>query len=188
MKTDAEGNFEVKAVVGRAALTVHRQGYAPKTLDVDVPAPEGQRHRVRIHLAPGKRIGGRVIGAQGGPVAGAYVRAVLHSRWRIYADWLITDQDGRFVWASAPDAAIPYEVFASGYIPARPLLRPEEKEHIIQLQPKQEAPVQPGQDPRRPGYDPFRIFRRISRAEDGRDLRPTAGIGATVRRIVSRVD
>ncbi len=171
--TDAGGNFEVKTIpAGAAAVMVQHEGYAPAIADVRTPRRDGQK--LQIQLTPAKRIRGRVTDTEGQAVAGAYVRAVLSDRWRIYGDSLIADQNGRFEWGSAPDAGITYEVSAPGYFLMQPVLQPGENEHVIQLQPRQSRPAEPGQDPRRPGYDPFRIFRQISRAGWPGDRRGSA--------------
>ena len=79
----------------------------------------------------------------------------------------MTDDDGQFEWGFAPEEPVVVEVRAVGYERATRALAPRDEPHRIMLAPpppaKEDDRFPPGH--RRPGYDPFRIFRRLGRRQ-----------------------
>jgi protocatechuate 3,4-dioxygenase beta subunit len=113
--TDQDGSFVIRSMSqGFGLLHVHAAGYADAKVDVRAGAEE-ITSPVTIELVPGRSLSGRVIDAQGAPVAGAYVAASGHA-WRdrfMQADWVGTRSDalGRFELADL-DASLSHELIA----------------------------------------------------------------------------
>ena len=112
--TDADGRFRLDRVsAGESVLTVQARGYAPALQEVVVRpglAP------VVFRLAKGRAIRGRVVDAQGEPLAGA---TVSPAAWHGYTtlQWrATTDEDGTFQWTDAPPDSFWINVGREGYL------------------------------------------------------------------------
>lgn len=106
-ETGAEGAFAFGTLPsGQYRLTVRAEGYWPETLR-KVEIEEGEPTTRTVRLKGGEGLFGRVLGADGRSVAGAYVR-MENNRNRV--EWSRTNQKGRFQWAEPPDG--PWSVAA----------------------------------------------------------------------------
>ncbi|HTW94451.1 MAG TPA: carboxypeptidase-like regulatory domain-containing protein [Tepidisphaeraceae bacterium] len=100
-RTDAQGQFHTKLAAGKEALiTVQARGYAPDMEDFTMPATA---KALTIHLTPGHRLMGKILGPTSQPVVGAY--AEIYS-WRgkhtLAPQDFQTNAAGEFVWPDAP--------------------------------------------------------------------------------------
>ncbi len=102
--TDADGRYELTGIEATPFLyqeiRVLAEGYAPHARQL--ARRETGRHDVK--LKPGVVIGGRVVGADGEPVAGARVgtASFVVGPWSVSSRMryppALTDDDGRFAW------------------------------------------------------------------------------------------
>ncbi|TAJ18248.1 MAG: carboxypeptidase regulatory-like domain-containing protein, partial [Planctomycetota bacterium] len=119
-RSDAGGQFflALDAPVENAALLVRAKGYAPAGR-IGERVERGQRRNLGLlRLEPGAELSGRVLDANGAPVAGATVelyapvlaglpnRAITDAR---------TDRDGRFALTDAPSIELRIEARAAGH-------------------------------------------------------------------------
>ena len=105
----------------------------------------------------------------GKPVAGATVSV---ERWRQAQARIATfrtDGEGRFEWSWAPSDRVTFLIRCLGYKRMGLTLGPRPEPHRVTLEPVPTKENDGGAppDPRRPGYDPFKIFRRLSDAGRG---------------------
>lgn len=112
--TDAEGAYALAGVgLGRVTLFLVRADRPPFQAG-SFGVPETQRFDIR--LRPGGTIRGRVLDEQGGPVAGATVRAGMQSTWSPMS--MQTDAEGVFAFEDVPAGKLAYfTVSADGYMP-----------------------------------------------------------------------
>ena len=91
---------------------------------------------IEFRLEPGHAIRGRVVDAQGKPVAGAYVGV---DQWRDgqTLDWRTeTDPEGRFRWDGAPEDRVRVYAGKTGYRVIRGLeISPSDQDTVIALIP-----------------------------------------------------
>jgi len=122
------------------------------------PTPDAPTE-VQVQLEPGRTIRGIVLDPDGEPVSGAALLVARSVRlpWKRLVK-LRTDEQGRFEWLSAPDRAVLFTVYRRGFVPTASRLTPRDESHFIKLKPVEAGP----RNGRRPGYDPFKIFRSIS--------------------------
>jgi thiol-disulfide isomerase/thioredoxin len=113
--TDPEGTYSLVSLSpGTVVLTVHSDGYAPALKEVEVGA--GRTKNVDFELEPGRTLRGRVVGADGRPVAGAQVMA---TQWRGHATAglaVLSDEEGRFVLEHAPEGSLELTAGKPGYL------------------------------------------------------------------------
>ncbi|HEX6202470.1 MAG TPA: carboxypeptidase-like regulatory domain-containing protein, partial [Thermoanaerobaculia bacterium] len=124
--TDADGRFAVEHLLpGRYDLLVTASGHAPlRVPGVEVPAPPEDGDLGTVSLEPGAEITGRVVDAEGRPLAGVEIRRferdALYGRLALpgadEAAPLTTAEDGRFVIADLAAGAVVDLMFdAPGY-------------------------------------------------------------------------
>ncbi len=120
--TDAEGRFRFAHVedhsgVGEWRVIAEAAGFAPASVRVEA-GPEPPPATIR--LSPGRPFRGRVVDAQGQPLAGAVVSVAAWQECR-NLDWRAeTDTEGRFTWADAPTTGdISFVVRKAGYATTR---------------------------------------------------------------------
>lgn len=118
VRTNPEGRFEIRKLYVRhrdqAELVIRAEGFAPLAASVPQEA-KTEPLEMMFTLEPGHRLQGRVVNAEGKPIAGA---------WVFYADGnrgfggiggkLVSDKDGRFSSNSLP-AEAPLHISARGY-------------------------------------------------------------------------
>jgi len=117
-RTDAEGRFTLDNVFEGAIgheLIVKAGGFAPRRVTFQ-PGTREAPAQVTVKLAPGHRIGGRVVNAAGQPVSGA---SVYYAHGNSgdgfgFGGTGNTDKDGRFQFDSLPDKT-PFAFAAKGY-------------------------------------------------------------------------
>jgi len=130
-KTEAEGQFRIgNATAGESLLTAQAPGHAPEMKSANL---RPDLSPVEFRLGPGHTIRGRVVDAQGRPVAGVIVGAFI---WRGHQSpaWRAdTDAEGRFRWDDAPSDAVSVTTSKDGYASARESLEPSDKEHVLTL-------------------------------------------------------
>jgi protocatechuate 3,4-dioxygenase beta subunit len=98
-KTDAEGRFELKKCrLGPTSIFVSAKGFAPQYQAIDIGK---ETKPLEFRLEPGNTIRGRVVDLHGNPIAKTKVYAESWHKFRVF-DSVVADQDGRFVWNSAP--------------------------------------------------------------------------------------
>ncbi len=116
--TDAAGQFifphaDDASPLGRFSVSAQADGFSPAWQMV---VPTGDIPLIDFALAPGKTFRGRVVDGKGRPVAGAQVEP----KWQecYFLDWkATTDEDGRFVWLSAPaEGEIEFQVRKDGFL------------------------------------------------------------------------
>ena len=121
---------------------------------------------VEIQLEPARTISGKVVDPDGQPVRGAMLQ-LQSRRWPWPGASIVsmeTDEEGKFSWSSAPSKAVTFRVLKPGFETVIRRLTPGSSDHLIKLTPapKPELREKQPNEQRRPGYDPFKIFRRIS--------------------------
>jgi protocatechuate 3,4-dioxygenase beta subunit len=132
-KTDANGQFTLRiAKAGDITIYIQAKGFAPEERAVKVVPG---LPLVEFRLKKGEIIGGRVVDEGGNPIPGATIRtgSALPGRIQPFSWSGKTDDNGRFVWDSAPAKALSYSVSALGYDPATPQVLAPGKEHEIRL-------------------------------------------------------
>ncbi|MCP4248287.1 MAG: redoxin domain-containing protein [bacterium] len=138
--TGFEGTFRIDGVQpGRVPLTVHLRGRAPELFEIDVTAGENKTQDVK--LGPPNRVAGLVVDAEGAPLAGVHVMAV---KWRDH-DTLglqaMTDEQGRFVIADAPDDEFLVTLLhqAHQHLPDQPVQAPK-ADYRFEMHPRVGSP------------------------------------------------
>jgi hypothetical protein len=132
--TDADGRFALPQVGrGRLSLTVKADGYAPELRQIQAT---GGAAPLEVVLEPGRSLRGRVVDADGQPLAGVHVFADTRHGHRTLETCLLTDEEGRFHWSSAPPDEVNFHLLKRGYPAVRGLLlQAAEEEQTIVLQP-----------------------------------------------------
>jgi len=124
--TGFDGKYRVNGVPpGRQVVTVHLRGYAPELATVEVEV--GKTAMLDFKLGPGGQVGGLVVGPEGKPLAGVHVVAV---RWREHETLglqAMTDGQGRFVIADAPNDEFHITLLHSAHqaVHSRPVRAPK---------------------------------------------------------------
>jgi beta-lactamase regulating signal transducer with metallopeptidase domain/thiol-disulfide isomerase/thioredoxin len=134
--TDEKGAFTLENCDrGPTIVTVQAEGFAPRIRDVLV---EERTPSVEIRLTePASIVRGKVLDIGGKPVAGAFVAADTWRGHRSIRFRVNTDQDGRFVWQSAPKDVVLYDMGHEDYMASRQVsLTASDQEHVITLYPK----------------------------------------------------
>jgi hypothetical protein len=150
--TDERGAFTLENCdLGPTIITVQSDGFAPLFRDVQV---EEHAPPVEIRLTePASIVRGKVVDEAGKPIIGAWVAADTWRGNRSIQFRVNTDQDGRFVWRSAPKDVVMYDMGQEGYMASRQVpLTASDREHVITLHPK------------------FLITGRVTDAETGRPV------------------
>jgi RNA polymerase sigma factor (sigma-70 family) len=131
VKTEAEGQFRIgNARAGKSFLTAQAPGHAPVMKPVDIRPGFSP---VEFRLGAGRTIRGRVVDAQGQPVAGVVVGAYLWSGHQTL-DWRAdTDADGQYRWDNAPTDTVSVSASKRGYDFAEQSFEPSDKEHVVTL-------------------------------------------------------
>jgi thiol-disulfide isomerase/thioredoxin len=135
LSTDTNGQFKiVNLKPGEMYLTIQAKGLAGQTrlLDLKNSMPE-----LKIEMAPGKILQGKVVDPAGKPITGASAQMDRMELGPMEYDWSVnTDNEGRFSWDSAPEGEHPYYFSAAGYHPrTEPSLVADGKDHVITLRP-----------------------------------------------------
>jgi protocatechuate 3,4-dioxygenase beta subunit len=104
--SDASGAFVLAMPDGSFEIAAHAKGYAPVSSHGVAPA-----QRIRLTLEPAFALQGRVVDANGEPIAGVNVRAVPRDRMPRLA-WSQSDAGGHFRFSSLPAGS--YVFMASG--------------------------------------------------------------------------
>ena len=133
LNTGEDGRFEILNLrIGTLFLTFQAQGFAAQTRELTLSngMPE-----LKIEMKPGNHFQGRIIDASGKPIANASVRTDRLDLGPLEYDWSgYSDDDGRFLWDSAPEGPHPYYFAASGYHPkAEPELVADGHDNVIIL-------------------------------------------------------
>jgi peroxiredoxin len=92
-------------------------------------------------MKPGNLFQGKVVDGTGKPIAGAIVQTDRLDLGPLEYDWqTVADDQGHFVWDSAPEGGHPYYFTASGYRPrAEPNLLSDGRDKIIVLRKAEEG-------------------------------------------------
>jgi RNA polymerase sigma factor (sigma-70 family) len=117
VETDQDGRFRLEHVPGgEATLTAQAKGHGPAVIKFDV-RPEAASAELKLGIP--RTIVGRVVDAQGKPVAGVQVAADGWRRLRTL-DWKTdTGSDGRFRWDDAPRDPVWITAYGEGFIAVR---------------------------------------------------------------------
>jgi len=103
-RTDAKGQFHFVVLdPGDFTLVVQAQGYSPVFQPLEV---RQELKPLELALTRGRELKGQVLDTEGKPIAGAGVTVVSWNGLPLL-DWnAVTDEQGRFVWNSAPDGPL----------------------------------------------------------------------------------
>lgn len=95
---NAEGRFRMGNVYGEhTAIEIHAQGYFHESVTVDIPPAGGNREGIEVRVTPCPPIEGKVLSAEGNPVADAFVNGYRErTRPRGNAMLAMTDDQGAF--------------------------------------------------------------------------------------------
>jgi hypothetical protein len=134
VNSDDQGAFRLpNAEPGEVVVTVSKESFAPEVTRAAVR--EGMAP-LRIQLAKGQTLRGRVVDKQGNGVAGATVVADQWRQVRTLKWSTATDAEGRFLWNGAPAEAVKFDVYKRGYMSTRNVsLKASDAEHVITLLP-----------------------------------------------------
>jgi beta-lactamase regulating signal transducer with metallopeptidase domain/thiol-disulfide isomerase/thioredoxin/protocatechuate 3,4-dioxygenase beta subunit len=135
-KTNERGEFTLENCdAGATIITVQADGFAPQIRDVRV---EAKNEPVEVRMTePGATIRGKVVDAQGQPVAGAFVAADTWRGHRSIEFRVDSDKDGRFEWRSAPKDTVLFDIGQGGYMSSRHVpLTASDREQTVTLYPK----------------------------------------------------
>jgi len=110
--TNERGEFSLEnCTSGSTLVTIEAEGFEPQFRDVRV---QERTATVEFQLTePGSLLRGKVVDVEGKAIAGAYVAA---DKWRGHRSLrfrVLTDQEGRFEWRSAPRDVVLYGVGSS---------------------------------------------------------------------------
>ena len=136
VKADQQGQFEFPgSYAGPITLQVTATGYAPKLVDLNI-RPESGPIKVRLH--PGNKISFKVVGTNGDPVPNT---AIIGMRWNKTGSWLAGDQgrtneNGEYVWTSAPPGPVDFIFHSEGYIDHQQnRMTPRTEPYLVALEP-----------------------------------------------------
>lgn len=132
-ETDAEGRLRYRNLEeGTAKLFIKAKNYRAAETEIvitDAPQPD-----VRIALQPARTISGRVVNAEGLPVAGALIEGGYPIERSSQATFVArTNARGEFQFDSAPMIGTPFYAMAPGYALAVTSLRAGE-DNLIRLE------------------------------------------------------
>jgi thiol-disulfide isomerase/thioredoxin len=135
LTSDTNGHFKIiNLKPGEMYLTVQAKHLAGQTrlLTLSNAMPE-----LKIEMAPGKVLQGKVMDPAGKPIAGASAQMDRLELGPMEFEWsATTDGDGRFAWDSAPAGEHPYSFSASGFhLRTEPNLVADGQDHVITLRP-----------------------------------------------------
>lgn len=118
--TDVDGNFHLKNLgLGENYLTISAPGYAPAFRTINVGSSNAP---LNVALQPGRIINGRVVDAEGKPIADADVSYDgLANRQGMFTgrtmEWETkTDTKGTFTWYSAPTEPVRLTIRKNGHM------------------------------------------------------------------------
>lgn len=139
-KTGADGTFQVVGCQpGKGLVSAEADGFAPAALQLTF---ETKLQPVQLALGPGKPLRMRVVDTTGVAVAGATLSLDSFPRQERSVPVpqvqfrCTTDSEGRAVWTHAPDQPLEFTATAPRHIRLDSIkLQPEDKEHVITLQP-----------------------------------------------------
>jgi beta-lactamase regulating signal transducer with metallopeptidase domain/thiol-disulfide isomerase/thioredoxin len=134
--TNERGEFTLENCnAGLTIVTLQAEGFAPQIRDVVV---EERTTPVVVTLSePGGTIRGKVVDIEGKPVAGAFFGLESWQGHRSIQFQVVTVQDGRFEWRSAPKDAMLFSAGKSGYMSSRNVpLTASDREQVITLYPE----------------------------------------------------
>jgi peroxiredoxin/uncharacterized GH25 family protein len=131
--TGDDGRFKIINLrPGEMILTFQAPGLAAQTRELTLSSgmPE-----LKIEMKPGNVFQGTVVDEGGKPIAGALAQMDRLDLGPLEYDWSANaDEQGRFLWNSAPDGAHPYYFAASGFHSrAEPDLVADGRDNIIAL-------------------------------------------------------
>jgi len=130
LETDAEGRLDVSGTPeGKARLHITAKGY--RAVDVEIIIRKDARDQV-VRLEQSGGVTGRVVNAQGAPIAGARVLGG-------YVDELFqdafyraeTDANGRFTFDAAPSLGTTFHVAATGHALGLTTLRADQPTTVV---------------------------------------------------------
>jgi beta-lactamase regulating signal transducer with metallopeptidase domain/thiol-disulfide isomerase/thioredoxin/protocatechuate 3,4-dioxygenase beta subunit len=129
-RTDSDGRFRFRMSEEGLFLTIQASGFAPQIQQFDLRKTPGP---IEIRLAKGSPLRGRIVDAEGQPIAGASVTATAwrgHNtiRWDGKAD-----SEGRFVWTDAPADEVAMNFYERAHLSVTRSLKPAAQEHEIVL-------------------------------------------------------
>ena len=125
-RTNEQGAFVFSAVApGDYALRLRHPGYADRPpAEIDVPAGDANLDLGDLALVAGGTIRGVVLGADGEPVAGAWIKAQARNQFGSTARTATADADGRFRLEGLSTDLVDLGVRGAGYpLLARPGVR-----------------------------------------------------------------
>jgi peroxiredoxin len=133
LATGDDGRFKITNLrPGDLILTFQARGLAAQTrqLTLSNGMPE-----LKIEMKPGNLFQGKVVDETGKPIAGALAQMDRQDLGPLEYDWsAVADEQGHFLWDSAPDGGHPYYFSASGYhARAEPGLVADGRDKIISL-------------------------------------------------------
>ena len=105
-KTDENGRFTLRGVpLGQALIAVDAKGFAPS--ETETVVTEDEDPYVRVYLADPVTAKGRLVDAEGAPVAGAVIRA---AGLRTFARSATTDASGSFLIRDLPPGRMSFDI------------------------------------------------------------------------------
>jgi peroxiredoxin len=133
LTTGEDGRFKIVNLrPGEMILTFQARGLAAQTrqLTLSNGMPD-----MRIEMKPGNLFQGQVVDQSGKPISGALAQIDRLDLGPLEYEWSsVTDEQGRFLWDSAPDGGHPYFFSAGGYHPrTEPGLVADGRDKIISL-------------------------------------------------------
>ena len=162
--TDNEGKFKIEIQQNNDMLLLYQDGYAVNIIEL---TEESETEDVEIILEVGSKVQIAVVDPDNNPIPNTYVLLI---GWRNVTKLIattLTDEKGIYDLFML-DEPLVFQFYKPGYIPVTQTINSTDEVVVIELLPDPEyVPPEPieGQDPndsRRPGYDPFEIFRNIS--------------------------
>ncbi len=133
-RTNEQGAFVFSAVApGDYALRLRHPGYADRPpAEIDVPAGDANLDLGDLTLVSGGTIRGVVLGADGEPVAGAWIRAQARNQFGRTARTATADADGRFRLEGLSTDLVDLGVRGAGYpLLTRPGVRVDGEDPIL---------------------------------------------------------
>lgn len=131
--TNERGEFSLEnCAAGKIPVIAQAQGRAP---ELKVVAIEEKAEPLEFRLAPAAVLKGKVVDRQGAPIAGAGIYADSWRGQQLLRYQGRTDDEGRFLWESAPRDAVTYSAAKDGYMRREVILAADGEEHAITLDP-----------------------------------------------------
>ena len=118
VKTDAKGYFQIEhCPLGFIVVTIQADGFAPQVEKLQL---NGNVLTLKAQLKPGGKICGRVVDLQKNPLKDVHVAVASWQDIRTLKFRTKTDEEGRFVWESAPHGIANFDFFgAKGFMAER---------------------------------------------------------------------